>query len=70
VTDKDARGSNEDANDNALGERPSRRSFLFAGAALGAAIEIDAGSPTLAQGGLPTDARTPGEDLGACPDSL
>ena len=57
MTDKDARGSNEDANDNALGERPSRRSFLFAGAALGAAIEIDAGSPTLAQGGSATGTR-------------
>jgi len=64
VTDKDARGSNEDANDNALGERPSRRSFLFAGAALGAAIEIDAGSPTLAQGGSATGTRpSSGEDL-------
>jgi len=65
MADKDASRLDEDANDKASGERPSRRSFLFAGAALGAAIEIDAGSPTLAQGGPATDTRVPSssEDL-------
>jgi hypothetical protein len=49
MTNKDDSRFNEDANDNASGDRPSRRSFLVTGAALGAAIEIDAGSAALAQ---------------------
>src|SRR4051794_2865675 len=63
MTDKDAGRSNEDANDNASGDRPSRRSFLVAGAAFGAAI--DAGSAALAQGGAATGTPIPsaGEDL-------
>src|SRR6266478_6125769 len=65
MTDSDAGLINEDANDKASGDRPSRRSFLFAGAALGAAFEIDAGTPTLAQVGPATETRllSSGEDL-------
>ena len=46
-----------DANANASGERLSRRSFLAAAAALGAAVEADAGA--LAQGGVATGTRMP-----------
>ena len=65
MTNKDDSRFNEDANDNASGDRPSRRSFLVAGAALGAAIEIDAGSAALGQSRSATDTRMPssGEDL-------
>src|SRR5215471_19246408 len=65
MTNKGDSRFDEDANDNASGDRPSRRSFLVAGAALGAAIEIDAGSATLAQSRSATGTRVPssGEEL-------
>src|SRR5215468_329185 len=65
MTNNDDSRFNEDANDNACEDRLSRRSFLLAGAALGAAIEIDAGRTALAQGGSATGTRVPssGEDL-------
>ena len=65
MTDKDDSRFNEDADDDASGERPSRRSFLVAAAALGAAIEMDKGSAALAQSGAPTGTRTlsSGEEL-------
>ena len=65
MTDKDNSRFNEDADDNARKERLSRRSFLVATAALGAAAEMDAGSAALAQGGSATGTRTPssGEEL-------
>ena len=63
MTNKDDSRFNEDANDNASGDRPSRRSFLVAGAALGAAIEIDAGSATLAQSRSAMRMPSSGEDL-------
>ena len=65
MTDKDDGRFNEGADDDACGERLSRRSFLVAAAALGAAVEVDAGSAALAQGGASTATRTPssGEEL-------
>src|ERR1035438_3755753 len=65
MTDKDYSRFNEDADDNASRERLSRRSFLVAAAALGAAIEMDAGSAALAQSRSATGTRTPssGEKL-------
>jgi nitrous oxide reductase len=51
MTDKDDSRFNEDADDNASKERLSRRSFLVATAALGAAAEMDTGSAVLAQSG-------------------
>jgi hypothetical protein len=65
MIDKDDNRSNESADDDASGERLSRRSFLVAAAALGAAVEMDAGSAALAQSGTATGTQTPssGEDL-------
>jgi hypothetical protein len=62
VTDKDDGRFKEDASS---GDRPSRRSFLVAGAALGAATGIDAGSAALAQDRSRTGTQMPssGEDL-------
>jgi hypothetical protein len=63
VTDKDDGRFKEDA--SASGDRPSRRSFFVAGAALGAATGIDAGSAALAQDRSRTRTQMPssGEDL-------
>jgi predicted amidohydrolase YtcJ len=63
VTDKDDGRFKEDA--NASGDRPSRRSFLVAGAALRTATGIEAGSAALAQDGSRTGTQMPssGEDL-------
>jgi nitrous oxide reductase len=54
MTDKDNSRFNEDGDDNASKERLSRRSFLVATAALGAATEMDAGSAALARSGSAT----------------
>src|SRR6516225_904826 len=65
MTDEDDSRFNEGADDDASGERLSRRSFLVAAAALGAAVEMDAGSTALAQRESATGTRTPssGEEL-------
>jgi hypothetical protein len=65
MTDKDDSRFDEGADDNASSERLSRRSFLVTAAALGATIEMDAGSGALAQSGSATGTRTPssGEEL-------
>src|SRR5215813_12413620 len=65
MTNNDDSRFNEDANDNARGDRLSRRSFLVRGAALGAATGIDAGSAALAQERSPRGTQMPSssEDL-------
>jgi Amidohydrolase family len=65
MTDQGDRRFNEDADDTASRGRLSRRSFLAVAAALGAAVEMDAGSAALAQSGAATGTRTPssGEEL-------
>src|SRR5271155_883243 len=59
MTDNDASRFDEDAEDDASAGRLSRRSFLVAAAALGAAVETDAGSAALAQSVSATGTRTP-----------
>lgn len=63
MTDKDNSRFKDDA--NASGDRPSRRSFLVAGAALGAATGIESGSAVLAQDRLRAGTQMPssGENL-------
>jgi len=65
MTDQDDCRLNKDADDNTSADRPSRRSFLVGGAALGAAIQIDAGSAASAQSVPATGTRMPSsaEDL-------
>src|SRR5437660_11818277 len=65
MTDNDDSRFSKDADDNACGDRPSRRSFLVRGAALGAATGIDAGSAAPARERSPKGTQMPssGEDL-------
>jgi hypothetical protein len=63
MTDNDDSRFDEGADGDASAERLSRRSFLVAAAALGAAVEMDTGHAALAQRGAATGTRTPSEEL-------